>query len=82
MREPPATVEADSMFVVTLPQRACHVCADTIPRRRHRVIIRASWRGADETLCMKCWSTICEWARRFALQQMVLDEAIESLKQT
>jgi len=53
----------------TLPPERCRGCARVIPRRRHRVIVRASWRAENDVMCVDCWRTVCQWAARFALQQ-------------
>lgn len=63
----------DETFTASLPQTTCLPCGRIIPRRRHRIVLRASWRNKSETLCPKCWATVCQWASRFALQQGVLD---------
>jgi len=63
----------DDIWEASLPAATCLPCGAAIPRRQHRVVIRASWRNASETLCPSCWGLICSWASRFALQQGVLD---------
>jgi hypothetical protein len=60
------------IWEASLPAATCLPCGATIPRRQHRVVIRASWHKASETLCPKCWQTICQWAARFAYQQGIL----------
>ena len=64
---------ADQLYAVSLPARVCLACDAAIPRRANRVVIRASWRPGPETLCVRCWLTICSWAARFANKQGVLD---------
>jgi len=61
--------EAPGMFGATLPQVKCSACHRVIPRRRHRVHLRVSWRESAEDLCPECWGTICSWAARFAYTQ-------------
>jgi len=62
----------DEMFTASLPETTCHACSRRIGRRKHRMSLRASWRGAPEALCPECWTIICRWAARFALQQLPL----------
>lgn len=62
----------ESLFVSSLPAVPCTACGDQINRREHRVMLRASWRPAQENLCSECWTVITQWAARFALQQMHL----------
>lgn len=66
---PPHSVETDPLFAASLPGLACTACGHWIPRRVHRVWVRATWREARDNLCMRCWQTVCDWAARFALIQ-------------
>lgn len=59
----------EDVFIASLPKTTCTACGDDLPRRSHRVMVRASWRPATENLCPSCWSVITEWAARFALRQ-------------
>ena len=61
------------IWEASLPAATCLPCGRIIPRRQHRIVLRASWRKASETLCPDCWGLICQWASRFALQQGALD---------
>lgn len=70
--------EAPGLFGATLPQRTCAACKRIIPRRRHRVHLRASWRENAEDLCPECWRAICSWAARFALAQADFIEVLFS----
>lgn len=70
--DPPQGSLVDDLYVHTLPPAVCAACHGHIARRKNRVVIRASWRQQNEILCPECWGAICQWARRFALQQMVL----------
>jgi|GEM_PF-5363350 len=63
---------AESLYVASLPQVKCTACSRIIPRRKHRLTMRASWRNDWEYLCPQCWYQVCQWAERFALQQMEL----------
>lgn len=67
-----------NLFIASLPQAHCSACDDLIPRRKHRVAIRASWRDGPEVLCPACWWVICQWAQRFALKQLHLDLGVDS----
>lgn len=72
---PPSGTEtnlAENLFQASLPEASCAACGGRVERRTDRVMIRASWRPAQETLCVECWDVICEWAARFALQQLEL----------
>jgi RNase P subunit RPR2 len=69
----PKTPLLDQVFQASLPRTNCAACHHAIPRRTHRMTLRASWREAPETICLYCWKTICEWARRFALEQIAMD---------
>jgi len=76
MFEPP-TVDSgvdfsQNLYVNSLPEVRCTACREKVPRRKHRVAIRASWRPAQEHLCPNCWATVCQWAVRFALDQGIL----------
>lgn len=66
---------AENLFVASLPAAVCSACGDGMKRRSHRVMLRATWRPKNETLCPDCWRVITEWAARFALRQMELDLA-------
>lgn len=70
--EPDVSLE-ESLYKNSLPQVRCAACEQLIARRKHRVFIRASWRDASESLCAPCWTTLCQWAARFALVQGELD---------
>lgn len=76
MFEGPTDAEAPSfpqeMYVVSLPAVICASCGARIARRAHRMTLRASWRDRWEHLCPDCWAVVCQWAARFALQQMEL----------
>ncbi len=63
---------SEDLRVVSLPERECSACFRTIGRRRHRVAIAASWRGVTDFLCPECWHVICQWAVRFANEQLEL----------
>jgi hypothetical protein len=63
---------AQDLYTASLPKVECDVCQRTIARRKDRVTLRASWRGKWEYICPSCWRVICEWASRFALQQLSL----------
>jgi hypothetical protein len=63
---------SESLFVASLPSVKCDACGRYVPRRQHRVRIRASWRDHDESICTQCWRKIMEWAARFALRQLEL----------
>jgi hypothetical protein len=63
----------DDIWEASLPAAKCLPCGRIIPRRQHRIMLRASWRNASETLCPECWKTVCNWASRFALEQGLLD---------
>jgi hypothetical protein len=69
----PPTPTVDALFQAGLPQAQCSGCDHIIDRRKHRVMLRVSWRPAVESLCPSCWRTICAWAARFALEQGSLD---------
>jgi len=64
--------EMASFYQHTLPQADCTACGRIIPRRRHRIYLRASWAPKGDVLCPRCWSIVCQWASRFALQQAEL----------
>ncbi len=64
--------DAEELTMVSLPERDCYACRTVIHRRVHRVVIKASWRPTPETLCTRCWHTICLWASRFAMEQKLL----------
>lgn len=66
--------ELDSLYVGSLPAEHCHACRTVIRPRYQRVWIRATWRPGRETLCVPCWKFICDWAKRFALQQGLLPD--------
>ncbi len=76
MFQPPADVAkshlVDDLFQASLPATTCNACGCAIARRERRVQIRASWRGSTEVLCAHCWDVICDWAVRFAYQQLKL----------
>jgi len=55
---------SDALFVAGLPERECASCHVIVPRRKHRVTLRFSWRGAPETLCPECWSIIMGLAKQ------------------
>ncbi len=63
---------AAQMYVASLPMVTCTACGNRIPRRKHRMTMRASWRNQWEHLCPTCWYQVCEWASLFALQQIEL----------
>lgn len=62
----------DQLLLETLPARECTACDRKIARREHRMTLRASWKQSVEVLCIPCWATICQWAARFALEQLEL----------
>jgi hypothetical protein len=62
----------DNTYVASLPKVTCVACGVVIPRRKHRMALRASWRDSTEYLCPYDWHQVCEWATRFALQQLEL----------
>ncbi len=73
--EPPSGTGTNltaSLFEASLPRAICNACGDTIRRREPRVMLRATWRPANEILCRGCWRVITEWASRFALTQLEL----------
>jgi hypothetical protein len=70
----------DETFSASLPEFRCSACGRPRTRRVHRVQVRASWRGANESICVECWTTICQWAAKFALQQQVLPLWSDPLK--
>lgn len=74
--------ESQAMWILTLPERNCTACTRRIPRRKHRVTLRASWRGQEDILCPKCWMSICQWAQRFALIQGILPAMEAELQKT
>ncbi len=63
---------ARGLFQMSLPEVRCSACFHRVPRRKHRMMLRASWRQDVEYLCPDCWLGIVDWAKRFALQQMEL----------
>lgn len=65
-------VDALDTYSASLPGAPCTACAHWIPRRTPRVQVRASWREHADLLCLSCWSAVCRWAERFALQQAEL----------
>jgi hypothetical protein len=62
----------ERLFEASLPQANCNACGVLIRRRQPRMMLRASWRDANETLCVTCWGAVVDWAQRFALQQLEL----------
>lgn len=60
---------ADSLYITSLPAAACAACNRSVGRRKHRIVVRASWRSSPETLCLRCWVAVCQRAVRFALEQ-------------
>jgi hypothetical protein len=67
-----ADANLDAVRVGSLPNANCKACGGEIRRREHRVWIRASWHNRTDVLCPHCWRQVCEWARRFALEQLEL----------
>lgn len=62
----------ESLFTASLPETHCDGCGSLIMRRQPRMMLRASWRDCQESLCPGCWGAIVQWAQRFALQQLEL----------
>ena len=62
----------ERLFEASLPQVRCNACGHIIARRKPRMMLRASWRDANENLCPTCWGAFFGWAERFALQQLEL----------
>jgi len=62
----------DEVRQASLPARDCISCHTRIARRAPRVTVRASWRPSDDVLCTECWHSICEYAKRFMLDQLTL----------
>jgi hypothetical protein len=65
--------EVPGLWGGTLPTESCYGCSCVIKRRQQRVYVRATWRGAREVLCQKCWIQICTWAARCALHELALE---------
>jgi hypothetical protein len=65
----PPTPTLDNLFQNTLPDTICCAGNHAIARRAPRVILRASWRDTNESICSDCWTMVCEWAVRFSLRQ-------------
>jgi hypothetical protein len=74
-REDTETSLAEDLFKMSLPQVECDACRRIIPRRRPRMMLRASWAKRTEYLCPNCWRKVMDWAARFALQHQELDLA-------
>jgi len=70
--EPESDFDQQGLLGALMPAVKCAACGMNIRNREHRVWIYATWRGQHEPLCTGCWRTICEWAARFALQQIPL----------
>lgn len=71
--------DLNDLFMMSQPAATCTACGDRIQRRQHRVWVRATWRAQRDILCPECWGVICEWAKRFALQQLVWQELTDQL---